>query len=486
MNGPMRRVAVALFVIFAVLVVAVTYWQVFAADRLRSDPRNSRELISRIGRERGLILSADNIVLARSVPDPADPQSFLREYPQGDIYAHTVGYSSFLFGDTGVERIRAQDLTSGRDLTVSGIIQALLGGDEPAESVQLTLNDALQRVAADALGTQAGAVVAIDPATGAVLAMVSSPSFDPNLLVGDSAQTAMETLREDPDQPLLSRAISESYAPGSTFKTIVASAAIETGGAGPETIFPNPSELELPLSTATIQNYRGVLCGSGDTVTLEIAFLRSCNVTFALLGMNLGEEAVIGQAEQYGFNRDTPFDLPVLNSAVPTPDDLNGDLAALAQNSLGERDVQATAFQMALVATAIANDGRLMEPFLVAKGFNADSTLRWEREPEFLSQPIGAGTAQILGEMMERVVTQGTGTRAQIPGIRVAGKTGTAEVGGGPPHAWFVGFAPVGNPRIAIAVVVADGGDVGENATGGVVAAPIARTVIDYWLSTGQ
>ncbi len=484
MNGPIRRVAVALFVIFAVLVIDVTYWQVLAADRLRSDPRNSRELLSRSGQERGLILSSDNVILAQSVPDPVDPQRFLREYPGGALYAHTVGYSSLLFGDTGVEQVRATELTSGRDLTISGIIQALLGRDERAESVQLTLNDALQRVAAESLGSQSGAVVAFDPRTGAVLAMVSSPSFDPNVLVQQGAGAAMELLQADPDEPLLNRATAESYAPGSTFKAVVASAAIETGGAGPETVFPNPSEIELPLSTATIQNYRGVLCGSGDTVTLEIAFLRSCNITFALLGMNLGPEAVIGQAEAYGFNRDTPFDIPVLTSAVPTTEDLDGDLASLAHNSLGERDVQATAFQMALVAAAIANNGQLMEPYLVARGFDADSTMKWEREPKLLTQPIGGGTARVLADMMERVVTQGTGTRAQIPDVRVAGKTGTAESGGGPPHAWFIGFAPVDDPQIAIAVVVANGGDVGENATGGVVAAPIARTVIDFWLST--
>lgn len=486
MNGPMRRVAVALFVVFAVLVVDVTYWQVLAADRLRDDPRNSRELLTRTGRERGLILSADDVVLAQSVPDPGDPQRFLREYPEGALYAHTVGYSSLLFGDTGVEREQAAELTSGRDLTISGVIEALLGGDERAKSVQLTLDDGLSRVAAEALGSQTGAVVAIDPRTGAVLAVVDWPRFDPNSLVRTGASTAYQALEEDPSRPLLSRALSESYAPGSTFKTIVAGAAIETGAAGPETVFPNPRELQLPQSTSTIQNYGGVLCGQGDTVTLEVGFVRSCNTTFGLLGMNLGAEVVLGQAEAFGFNRDVPFDIPLLRSAVPTPEDLDGDLAALAQNSLGERDVQATAFQMALVAAAIANDGLMMEPHLVARAFDADSTLEWEREPELWAQPIGAGTARVMADMMERVVTQGTGTRAQLPGVRVAGKTGTAETGGGPPHAWFIGFAPVDNPQIAVAVVVADGGNVGESATGGAVAAPIARAVIDFWLSNRQ
>jgi peptidoglycan glycosyltransferase len=482
----MRRVAVALFVVFAILVVDVTYWQVLAADRLRDDSRNSRELLTRTGRERGLVLSADDVVLAQSIPDPTDPQRFLRDYPGGPLYAHTVGYSSLLFGDTGVEREWAADLTSGRDLTISGIIEALLGGDERAKSVQLTLNDALQRVAADALGQQTGAVVALDPRTGEILAMVSWPSFDPNVIVQPGGGNAMADVQADPERPLVSRATGESYAPGSTFKAVIASAAIETGIAGPETVFPNPAALELPLSTSTIENFGGALCGSGDTVNLETAFVRSCNTTFGLLGMDLGQDAVITQAEAYGFNRQTPFDLPVLVSAFPTAEQLGGDLAALAQNSLGERDVQATVFQMAMVAGAIANDGLLMDPYLVARGFDADSTMEWERTPELYAQPIGAGTARVLTDMMERVVTQGTGTRAQIPDVRVAGKTGTAESGGGPPHAWFIGFAPVEDPTIAIAVLVADGGEVGENATGGVVAAPIARAVIDFWLSSGQ
>ena len=301
------------------------------------------------------------------------------------------------------------------------------------------------------------------------MAIVSSPGFDPNSLVGSGASAAWARLQDDPRQPLLSRATSESYAPGSTFKSIVATAALETGEAGPDTLFPNTRSIELPNSTATIENFNGSLCGDRDTVTLEESFLRSCNTTFALLGMDLGPEAVVSAAQNFGFNRPVPLEIPLLTSAIPSAETFENSLAALAQTSLGERDVQATAFQMALVASAIANDGLLMEPHLIARIFNADSTLEFEVEPSLYAQPLGAGTAVVLQQMMERVVTQGTGTRAQIPGVRVAGKTGTAESAAGPPDTWFIGFAPVENPSIAIAVVIASGGNVGESATGGSV-----------------
>ena len=482
MNGPLRRVALALFVVFMVLVLDVTYWQVIAADRLREDPRNSRILLTRTGRERGLIISADDEILAQSIGDPADSQRYLRVYPHGDLYAHTVGFSSLLFGDTGIEDSMADALVSGRDLTVAGVINALLGRDVSARSVQLTLNHQLQAVADEALAGQTGAVVAIDPTTGEILAMVSSPGFDPNTLIGAGAASAWADLRDDPSSPLQSRATGESYSPGSTFKSIVATAALETGAAGPDTLFPNTRSISLPSSTATIENFGGASCGANDEVTLEESFLRSCNTTFALLGMDLGAAAVVGAAQDYGFNRPVPLEIPVLTSVIPPIESFEDSLAALAQTSLGERDVQATAFQMALVASAIANDGLLMEPHLVARIFGADSTLESEVEQSLYAQPLGAGTATILQQMMERVVTQGTGTRAQIPGIRVAGKTGTAEAGDGPPHAWFIGFAPVESPRIAIAVVVASGGNVGESATGGLVAAPIAKEVMNAWL----
>ncbi len=480
MNGPIRKVAVAVFIAFALLLVDITYIQAIAGPGYRDDPRNPRVQIGIAGKERGLILDAGGVRLAVSEPLPADPRQFVRVYPEGELFAHSVGYASTLFGDWGIESSYATELRSKRDLTVSDLIDALLGRDLQAQSLELTLVADLQRLAVEALGEQRGAVVALDPATGAALALVSTPGFDPNTILDNTATAQWELLSSDPAEPLKDRATRESYPPGSTFKIITAAAAIESGVAGPDTMFDNPAALELPGSTAVIRNFAGTLCGDGSQVTLREAFRRSCNTVFGKLAMNVGANVLERVAEAFGFNRDLPFEWEPLNGFFP--DDLGGDLPALAQSGIGQRDVQATPLLMAMVTSAIANGGRQMEPYMVARIYNAAGDVVEERQPSVWATPISPATADVLAGMMEQVVASGTATRAAVPGVRVAGKTGTAETGVGPPHAWFVGFAPVENPSIALAVVVEDGGDVGENATGGSVAAPIAGRLFEYWL----
>ncbi|MDH5373580.1 MAG: penicillin-binding protein 2, partial [Acidimicrobiia bacterium] len=333
-----------------------------------------------------------------------------------------------------------------------------------------------------ALGGQRGAIVAIDPSTGAVLAMVSMPSFDPNSLIDNTAGPAWEVLSSDVDEPLKDRATRESYAPGSTFKVITAAAAIEAGVAGPDTLFANPAALELPGSTALIRNFAGTLCGDGDEVSLREAFRRSCNTVFGQLAMDLGASVLEQQAEAFGFNREIPFEWDALSGFFPAATAIDSDLPTLAQSGLGQRDVQATPLLMAMVAATIANGGRQMEPYMVANIYDAAGDLVDERVPSVWATPISPATAEVVAGMMEQVVASGTATRAAVPGVRVAGKTGTAETEIGPPHAWFIGFAPVENPTIAVAIVVEDGGDAGENATGGSVAAPIAQQLFEYWL----
>lgn len=482
MNGPLRRLAAALFAALTLLILNVTYLQVVAGPSYRDDPRNPRVVASRTGKERGLILSADGTVLAESVADPADPQSFARRYPQGELYAHLVGFSSLNFGDDGLEKVYADDLRSKRDLTASDLISALLGGDLRPRSLQLTVDAALQEAAWEALGDQRGAVVAIRPSTGEILAMVSKPSFDPNVFLGSEAIPAREALLADLSEPLANRVTNRTYPPGSTFKVIDAGAAIESGAAGPETRFPDPIQLELPGTVEVIRNFDGDACGTGTDVSLEDAFRRSCNTIFGLLGLQLGAEQLWAQAEAFGFNQEIPFDLPVLASVFPSPSEFRDDLPALAQSAIGQRDVRATPLQMALTAVAVANGGLIMEPYLVARRFDADGRILAETEPELWQRAVSPSTADILTLLMERVVTSGTGTRATVPNVRVAGKTGTAETGLGPPHAWFIGFAPVERPSIAIAVLVEAGGEAGENATGGSVAAPIAREVFTEWV----
>ncbi len=483
MNRGIRRVALVLFGGFAALVLTLTWIQGVEASRYRDDPRNARLSLGRTGRERGPIVTADNVVVARSIADLADSRSFTRAYPEIERYAHVVGYASNLFGDVGLEASEGATLVSKQNSTISGLLTVLTGGDLRARGLRLTIDDDLQRVAEAALAGQRGAVVALDPRTGAVLAMVSSPSYDPNLLVGlDPA--AGDTLAADPTRPLVARATAETYAPGSVFKIITAAAALETGAANPSTLFPDPVELELPGSTATIRNFDRQPCADGAAVSLGDAFVRSCNTTFGQVGMTLGSDTLVAQAEGFGFNSDVPFDLDVAQSVIP--DDLGDDLPAVAQTALGQRDVRTTPLHMALVAAGVANGGTIMVPRLVDEVLDADGEVVGKREPVEWRRATSPATAAVLTELMERAVASGTGRRAAVPGVRVAGKTGTAEVPERPPHAWFAGFAPVGaapqDRQIAVAVLVESGGEVGETATGGIVAAPIAGAVIAAWL----
>ena len=481
MNRPIRVLAMGIFAIFTVLVAAVTYHQVIVGPDYRDDPRNVRVAATITGRERGTIITMDGVVVASSEADPDDPLSFRRSYPEGELYGHTVGYSTLLFGNQGVEAFRSEELTSDRDATISGVLSALVGGDIRPKGLRLTIEHNLQSVARSALGEQRGAVVALDPRTGAILAMVSTPDFDPNSLVGGSAGPTGDALDNDPAQPLLNRATAASYAPGSTFKVITAAAAFETGAASTGTPFPNPVELELPGSTATISNFNDQACGPGAEVPLSTAFINSCNTIFGMLGMDVGADQLVATAESFGFNAEAPLDIPSIPSSIPSADTFEFDVPGVAQSAIGQRDVRATPLQMALAAAAVANDGEIMEPHLVQEVFNAEGIVQEAAEPVVWLRATTPSSARALADLMEGVVTSGTGRRASVPGVRIAGKTGTAEDPGGPPHAWFIGYGPVApgpeDPQIALAVLVESGGDAGEAATGGTVAAPIAQEI---------
>ena len=459
-----------------------TWVQVVAADTYRLDPRNARFNLTQTGKERGLIVSADGVVLARSDPDPATTGSFIRSYPEGAAFANVVGYSSLLFGEQGIERAYSSDLRSRRDFTISDLLSVILGRDLRPQNLQLNIDASLQRLAYQALAGQAGAVVALDPLTGAVRALVTSPSYDPTLLLGSDAANQYQVLLEDPARPLSDRATRELYPPGSTFKTVVAAAAIDSGTATQETTFADPAEFPLPGSTAVIQNAGGGPCNNGTSTTLLQAFVRSCNTTFARIAIEVGAEPIGELAQQIGFNREIPFPWPMAESAFATSVLANDD-AALGQSGIGERDVRTTPLQMAMVAAAVANQGTVMVPNLVARIFDSDSNEVETVEPTVLDTAFTPDTAFVMSQMMERVVTEGTGRQAAVPGVRVAGKTGTSTGVEGRPHAWFIGFAPVDAPTIAVAVFVEAGGNIGENASGGSVAAPIASQLISGWLN---
>lgn len=485
MNAPIRRVAVALLALLGLLFVNTNYIQVVRAERYRDDPRNSRALVEEYSHPRGQIV-ADDVAVATSRKTEGRYE-YLRRYPGGSLYAPITGYYSLVFGSAGLEQ-RYDDVLSGDDsrLFVRRLSDIVTGREPQGGVLELTINRELQRTAADALGNRRGAVVAIDPKTGAVLAMVTSPSYDPNLLSAHNTAAiskSFQALAADPRKPLTNRATQFTYPPGSVFKVITAAAAIESGRYQPGTVIDSPREYPLANSTRTVKNFGGSSCG-GDRIALAEAFQRSCNADFGGLGVAVGGDALRAQAERFGVNSVPSFELPVAKSRYP--DEV--DKAQTALTAIGQFDVRVTPLQMALVAAGIANRGIVMRPHVVRRTLTADL-----RELEAtVARPLGEqaavspATAAALMALMESVVSGpfGTGRRAAIAGIRVAGKTGTAQhAEGRPPHAWFIGFAPIEAPRIAIAVVVEDGGDLGDEATGGRVAAPIARAVIDRALA---
>ena len=481
MNAPLRRVAVACLVLFGLLLVNVNYRQVVKADDYRDDDRNSRVLVRAYEKERGSIALAgpNRPLIARSV-ETEGRLRYLRTYPGRSLYAHITGYYSLIYGQDAVEE--SQDrILSGEDpqLFVSRLSDQLTGREARGGDVVLTVQQAAQQAAVEALGDQRGAVVALEPRTGAVLAMASSPTYDPTRLSSFDPEAIRDywasLQRDGAGNPLLNRAISQTYPPGSTFKVITAAAALEAGTA-PDTRVPAPDQLVLPQTTVPLRNFGGSRCDDGRTQTLADALRVSCNTAFAQLGLDLGEQALREKAQAFGFEDDgLTLTERVASSSIPS----GLDPPSLGQSAIGQRDVRTTPLQMALVAAGIANDGTVMKPYVVREVQAPDLTRLSVAQPETYREAVSPEVAEQLTSMMELVVTDGSARTAQIPGVRVAGKTGTAQHRpGADPHAWFIGFAPAEDPQVAVAVIVENGGSAGSEATGGAVAAPIARSVV--------
>ncbi|WP_298458892.1 penicillin-binding protein 2 [uncultured Cellulomonas sp.] len=482
MNTPVRRIAVVVIAMFLALMGAATWVQYVQAAQLNADPRNVRTLYREYDNFRGPVVVGGEPVASSTPVD--DPFGFQRSYAQGPLYAHATGFYSVVFGRTGIERAANELLTGSADSLFWSRIEDLVTGRQPqGSSVELTIDPAVQQAAAAALGSQRGAVVALDPRTGAVLAMVSSPTYDPNVLAGHDTTAVNEAYRAldaDPAEPLVNRAIAgDTYPPGSTFKLVDAAAALEAG-LTPDSELAAPDVLPLPGSSATIGNFGGASCGPGGTVTMREALRTSCNTAFAQLGLDLGADALREQAQRFGFGAPLSIPLTVVPSRFPE----DPDAPQTALSAIGQYDVRATPLQMAMVSAAIANGGEQMEPYLISTVRSADLEVVEEASPDVLRTSMSQATAQALAEMMVGVVESGTGTAAQVPGVRVAGKTGTAQTtDDAAPHAWFTGFAPADDPQVAVAVIVENGGDAGNEATGGRVAAPIARAVFEAVLA---
>ena len=482
MNEPVRRLSVVILIMFLALMVAASYIQVLAAGDLNADARNVRTLYREFGNFRGpIVVDGESVVWSEPVDDPFNYQ---RTYADGSLYAAATGYYSIVFGRTALEHAENELLAGSADSLFWTRMGDLLSGEtQQGASVEVTLSAAIQQAAAEALGDSVGAVVALDPRTGEVKAMVTSPTYDPATLAGhDTAEVnaAYQDLLAQEDGPLTNRAIAgDTYPPGSTFKLIVAAAALDSGYT-PDTELYAPDELTLPGTTTVMTNYGGESCSPNERQTLADSLRISCNTSFANLGVTLGWSVIERKAQAFGWGEDLSIPLAVTPSQLPA----NPDAAQVAMSSIGQFDVRATPMQMAMVAAGIANDGTLMRPYMV--DLVRDSNLRVieDQEPEELSRPMSIRAAGELTDMMVGVVESGSGTAARIPGVEVAGKTGTAETGtDAPPHAWFVGFAPADDPVIAVAVVLENGGGASGEITGGRLAAPMARTVMEAALA---
>jgi penicillin-binding protein A len=487
-NRQVRRVAAAMFALFGVLFLNLNYLQVIRAYALSHDSRNQRGLLREYAIQRGAILVGSGQrqkEIARSEPIQ-DRLRYLRTYPEGPLWAHVTGYYSLIFGRAQIEQAFNDTLLGqGQGQFIRNLSDLLDGRQRPGDTLVTTLRPPVQEAAKAALGDRKGAVAALDPTTGAVLALWSFPSYDPNPLSshdGQQARATWQPLVSSPDKPLINRATQELYPPGSTFKLVTAAAALERG-ISPDTTFPDPLQADLPQTSATIGNFGGGRCNDGNPITLQHALEVSCNTTFAQLGLSLGANALITQAERFGLNGESSFQLPLARSQIPT----KLDPPQTAQSAIGQRDVRVTPLQMAMIAGAIGNKGILMTPRVVAQIQDFASRPVQSLDAKALSQTMSPQSAAELRDMMVGVVARGTGQAAAIDGVAVAGKTGTAEgAPGRPPTVWFVGFAPADNPQIAVAVVLENGGGVGDEATGGRLAAPIAKAVIQAALASAS
>lgn len=491
MNTSLRRISVTIMVLIVLLLGNATITQVFTADGLRTDPRNQRVLLDEYSRQRGQI-TAGGQLLAYSVSTNGRFR-FLRVYPNPLAYAPVTGFYSLGYSSTGLER--AEDtILNGSDERLFGrrLADFFTGRDPRGGNVATTINPQVQQAAWDAMekgcnGPCKGSVVALEPSTGKILAMVSAPSYDPNLLATHDMEKqaqAWQQLRDDPNSPLVNRAISETYPPGSTFKVITTAAALQSG-ADVDTQLTAAARIPLPDSTATLENFGGQTCGGGQTAPLREAFARSCNTAFVELGVDTGAEALKNAALGFGFD-ETPAPIP-LQVAESTVGPIS-DAAALGMSSIGQKDVAVTPLQNAMVAATIANEGVTMRPYLVDSLKGPDLANISTTAPVEERRAVSPQVAATLTDLMvgaEQVTQQ----KGAIAGVQIASKTGTAEHGtdprNTPPHAWYIAFAPAQAPKVAVAVLVENGGN-RLSATGGTVAAPIGRATIAAALREGS
>jgi penicillin-binding protein A len=481
-NRQIVKLFALVVVLFGVVVGFTSYWSVFEAEALKEKNANKRPLFEQQQIKRGRVLAADGTVIARSVPKGhGDSLRYVRRYPEGALYGHPIGYSFVEEGDSEFEQFHNDELVADES-EFDSILDQLSGGTEEGNDVVTNLDSTAQQVALEDLeATGFGAVVAIEPQSGRVRVMASNAPYDPNRVPFDLPQLNTN----EAETPLFDRATQGQYPPGSTFKVLTAAAGLDSGTITPETAFDAPGTLEVegvPLQNDFNQSFSGI--------SLDTALTFSVNTWFAQLGEKIGEETLFEYMDRFGFNATPAIDLPedqVYKSGVFDERKLLGpnDPVDLARLAIGQERLAATPLQMAEVAAAIANGGRLMKPQIWSRVIEPDGHVAERMDPSQYSQPISAETAAELASAMEGVVSAGTGTNAAIAGVPVAGKTGTAETpsetcGGSSEanQAWFIGFAPADEPQIAIAATIEC-----TTAFGNDVAAPIFRDVAETILN---
>ncbi len=478
MNRQIRIAGVGIAVLFVLLFLQLNYIQVVRASNLDHNHLNTRLALAKFTTKRGDITSSDGVVLAHSQPT-SDALKYLRTYPRGDLFGQITGFFSFTYGLEGAERSFDADLTGANSpLQLPHSLKDLTVKQDKSQTVTLTLSDKLQQLAKNQLGARKGAVVALDPTTGAILAMYSNPSFDPNPLSSHDQQqvrTYWQAQNASPDQPLLAASFRQRFFPGSTFKVITSSAVFDKNPTLATKVYPQLSALPLPQTGGQLlRNFGGEVCGG----TLPDLFRVSCNSGFAAIGLDLGPQSLADEAISFGFDKTPPLDLPeAAQSLFPPASSFVHDLPGLAKSAIGQQNVQAVPLNMAMIAGAIANGGVMMTPHVLAQVTNSQGQVVRTYQPSPWMTATSPETATQMTQLMQSVVQSGTGTAAQIPGIQVAGKTGTAQTGNNTIHAWFVCFAPATQPKVAVAVLVESQPEGGE-ATGGVIAAPIAKAIL--------
>jgi peptidoglycan glycosyltransferase len=476
-NRQIRRLGIAFLGLYTVLFAWLNLVQVVKAKDYNANPTNTRSEVRDYGKPRGQILSADGVVLARSV---AADNRFGRErlYPEGALFGQVTGYFSYAYGSDGVENTYNAELT-GRNASRSlDDLVGLLLDDFTTNDIRLTISKSVQEAARAALGDRRGSVVAIDPRDGSILALWSFPNYDPNDLSQanqDAAKKSRALYLLNPDKPLLARSFQETFFPGSTFKIVTAAGGLASGVTLDQPVYPTENAYVPPTTTSPINNFGGETCGGNLFEILRV----SCNTSFARMGIDMGGKKLVEAAHSFGFGEAPPLDLPnAVASPIESNDFFDKNRAIVAQTAIGQNAVRATPLQMALVAAAIANQGKVMAPHVMKEIDDDQANVVDVFKPFLWRKALPAPDAETLRLAMAEVVANGTAHNLAVPGVPTAGKTGTAQVGDGTSHAWIIGFAPVDNPRVAIAVIVESQSGASE-ATGGQVAAPIGRAVLE-------